>query len=333
MCYNSMMSAPESARYTRDEPSLWTELRELTDIQLNQHGYTSAAAREICAVLYDVDGESLEAARYYGLGLAMGHIASRLAQPGEADAVATATSDYIWGLVHMLPDRDTRGARVSDLRGLASGSMVPDVYNLAKTAVSTLPQTDKLLTEILSTAAADRLPTMMTPSTEQPRRELIRYQAGSAVDGQGAAMRIASAIFGGSGIVLRYALQAKQTGRIEEPASIFESGIPSIRDFMSPEQVKDMDISRVAKIAAKLRLDELTVSARIEDLLYVTDDRKLGITTDWLRQAPPPRVTAPDGKPSILHQERLRCPAIHVGGLIDRVLALQEDVVVDLMQR
>lgn len=331
------MSHPEAdttaacvpVRHNRTIPPEWLELADAASRLVAEHGYSAEAAAGLVPMAARLGDEELGESFYYSLGTHMTSVAGRLAVPGAVEQLTTDITDQTWRSVSRFqPGRRQHGVRVGDLYAVVEA---PALRAVTTAAARDLPPDQRLLSNVLTVVTENRREREPMPDAASAGLAAV---AESCVETERAARTVAANAMGGPNRIFQFALQARLTGRIEAPPPGSTPDVPALRDFTTPDDIRQLGsrIGRTARIAALLRLDELMDDQTMLEWLTVGEDGDIAFRDGVLKKALP-ELGSTERPPVNLHRRRLTCPALQVGDLVNRALGLQAGVIAGLSQR
>ena len=314
-----MSASGEFADYSRTMPPEWDGLVRDFSAQLELAEQQGGDVRERVAptaldVVESMDDEALEANRYYALGkIACGfarHIATPEARQHIVESVGAGLRD-VWSR-HDEPRAP--GLSLADVneaqRDAQSGEPGFDevLKGYAYAGYYELSRAEQLTADVLSTEAESRIAALHYPENAFSRETKLSTVVEQALSVE----TVATAALSGALTVFRVA------GRKHKDVAYVEEGTLRVAELLEPETKEKLNLQSNAKMAAGIRLDE--IRGRLASYVTLTDDGEVR----WNRQAVP---LASQLAPSIfsLHAKRLKCPALHVRGLIPYIVDLMVD--------
>jgi hypothetical protein len=314
----------------------WDDLLAgVADILEDDGTFTQEGARKALDIALELDPEDLERNRYYGIGKVACEIARNLYVPErravfvdkEAAIIANAhdsycaTSQDITGIWQS--HTGNRRLRLSEVE-FPIGNNKYD----AGVALANLPTVTGRLINTLVIASGMLRTTAQGQSVDRDNEYLIRM----LVSEQPAAEQIGNGLLFTSYRIVHFGILhaiGRRTGVIPEAIRFKD---PYIFDYLDEQELRDMPVTTAALMAAGLRIDEVRDGLENE-LEYVPDDDSLRMRQETLRRPPLPVAHNKHGYLESLHTARLRCPALHVTGMIPYVVDMVPDILIAADQK
>jgi hypothetical protein len=302
--------------HRREVPAEWNELQAHADNLIAQSPEDSrwpdllpaniAAMHEAVGAL---DNESLEANRYYGLGVALCYFARRMSDPDTYGKIVRRAAAELHERALMEEDPFKLGMQVSRI-GRYSYSENP-WDEISRSSVADMSPLERLLVESLYHNQIARDPGKDI--------DLAGAQARQARGSSLISQSLATNIDAGISTVLKRGLMAKAP---EGATDV------TVRECIDPEQLGELPrtLHKSSVNLARVRLDEMHALEGgaphpIKDAVGVDDAGNWTFDRSYLDTAP----SADTGKS--FHVARLECPAIQVPGLLQLVGRCAADIV------
>lgn len=319
------MSTPESSNpvYSRTTPAQWERLLAFTQSQVNNGQTdpvpTTANVHEVLGELSSLEDEALEENRYYGLGLVMCGVARALQQPKvRADTIQWAARN-----VFDNPFSQRDPSDPFPLEEVSSHSMHYPFLRLTGEAASNMPPATLLLTDCLNAAANDRKWIIKHGSLPSDDHGEWRYKR--ILNGSLTADTIA---LNATAATLSTLQRAVDLVRSTPGTKEYIFGLEGDLEIIRAQSWRNVLVNFAALRLDEFRGDEFDTKSEFMD---VTPDG-----TVIFRKDKKPAELAPPKQPekdefdsrALLHAKRLKCPALHVSGL----LRIVEDIVPDIIE-
>jgi hypothetical protein len=329
----------EAPEFRRPVPDEWVDLTDLARSEMLRRDASVPNIEVASAVLAEVkklDNPDLDNARYHGLGLVMCGMARVLYQPEVRSEAVKTMAQTIYSDWKEGGSYSTRGLLLADI---SSYSMKYPFVQLARSAGERLAPEDKLVADTLGLAASRRKTALgRTPSDtftgnlDDDINWILKGSITTSMVGENA-----TAAYAG---VLRLVLAKRNELRVlESPAeTIFEAYAsyqdeqerPSVSGILGESKLEDLNVDSVALACAVLRQDELLDLKKYVD---VDEQGRAVFRKEHLVRsrdlAPPKMHIGERSRVVVLHNKRLKCPAVFVKGLIPTVVDIVNESVTE----
>jgi hypothetical protein len=319
------MSSLEAAHpvYTRSTPAEWGDLLASTQDSLNTNEDSlTPNATNVTSVLQELstlDGEALDTNRYYALGLAICGVARSLQQP----EIRAKTVKWSARNIFENPYSERDPSDPFSIDEVTAFSMHYPFRQIARDAVNSLPSETHLLADCLNSAASSRQYTIKYDHGSSENIE--EWRAEKILDGNLTADIIALNTTAATLSTLRRAVKLVRSSSESEDHTFGLEGDIAI--------IRSQNWRNVLANFAALRLDEFTDSDEDgkSQFMDISPDGTVVFRKDRRNSelAPPNQPSADDlHVRAILHEKRLKCPALHVSGM----LRLMQDIVPEILE-
>ncbi len=292
-------------RYSFKKPPEWDELvtcAEAAIIPGQPKSQQEAAVEALWSVLPDIDVESQEVNRYYGLGLVICKFAKGSFLPADAPGSIIPSAAYSIVRSYLNTEQAPQGLRPRDLStnyigtGFEPGSPEYHEYSLAERLTI-----DTLQAHTITKDEWDKTPAHMK-----------EYYRTTILHGDRAFTAVRRNTFGAAFALFKTAvhkLVEQKTGKAIDYEA-FSGNF--LKDMVTEEEIRTLIPPATFAQAAQLRQDEFR--HQISDFIYIGADG----TAEFDRAAMPetPRVPVTEDYMPPRHHNRIKCPALFVGGAI-----------------
>jgi hypothetical protein len=275
---------------------------------------------EVLAAVSGLDNKTLEHLRYYGLGEVICALATHVSEPTIwAQAIVGSAECLVDAHFDKNGDDDIGGLRLMDVEGVAMRDPWVEAAQRAKTSV---PAGNLLLTDCLQLVSLRRRAALMAkcPNALPGVAEAIKLEVSTEAVGT-------SSLLNASDLVRAYLGHLYGVRFDLDPQRVAKEN-PLIRNIKSEKGLRNMKLLRAGMYIAKLRIDE---AQRGEVVEMCTRPGLNGLEFDIqaVPDNPPPiqNELATTVTEVLLHDERLGCPAVQCGPVIEKILGAMPDII------
>lgn len=302
--------------YARRAPEAWHHLSAYaTELNAGQRSITRLQQ------LYDgvdrLDDEQLESNRYYGIGLVMCGIARALQQSHVrretvdwAARNAATSQARLYGDAHFMPEV------------LVGDGVLEPFSKLAKSASNDLSPPDYLLVNTLI-AITQRRQNAARGQDNWAARDSLRQDQWlvSILEGKPAVDLIGANATSATSHLITRAIRLPAFEVMFGPEHhIMDTGTGMLK--VTKEVLSSLNLRSVAYYLAALRLDEFRPTLKTLEF----EKGEFVIDRTALSREPTQESLPTPSKQALLHKARLKCPAIHVQGLIPLMLEIVPEI-------
>lgn len=332
-------TAPRT-EYARQMPDAFVELEEYARTLLTSlpgdHEISPGEVRLLVERVDELDDETLEQCRYYGLGLVICGTMRQLNAPGRREHYVGWSSQWTANDYHKNSKNRNGGERDPNLR---IGDFTPGKlsgYLEAGAALGSMDQPRAILTETLMFVALKRMgffDEAIEGAKDKP--SLLESYEESAIeniiDGKYSRESVSNNLVAGTLIIMHAALVAKRMKQERDGLEIsqLERANPSV----TAEEIRSLKIGSVAARMATLHLNQfrnIGDTSSMAELLSVDEAGQVRVEKDVLEAIPTDLMV--DG-PTLPHVKAMKCPALHVPGMLRFAQELIAEVVEGTEQR
>jgi hypothetical protein len=346
-------AAPDT-RYARKIPEGFAELQEYaSDLLWSENDQDEITAGEVRLLVDRVDlldDETLEKCRYYGLGLMICEMARMYMDPVPpyGEATDTIREHYVgwaskWTVdgffknrfksIDETTPRDPETGNV-DLRlridDINSGSL--SGYNEARAAAQSVGAPTGLLTESLVFVSARRrgaFDEVAASAADDPAKlaEIEGTIVERILEADYSVQHLSGNLVSATLSIVREALITKR--QRQRASGVRMNDLELSNPAVSAEEIRSLNIGSTAARFASMHLNQFRHSSNEDgtnQLLVVSEVGQACFTKE--KVADIPKESKKDW-PKVLHEETLKCPALHVPGM----LRLAQGLVVDVVER
>lgn len=318
-------------RYVREAPREWEGLMDYVERRVADCGQpTTEEARFLFGRFEEFDNETLEANRYYGLGLVMCGLARCLNDPTSRESITNRAAinivqrnkNYYRGTGDMRV-----GLRVEDID---RDDIQAPFGNLTEQVVSNVSPVVLVIADTLSRVTSARQSALSNTcdGIERPS-ELDLEGITSGRVAVGAVVK--SAVSATVGVIKNVLNKMyTQNGNSYDVTDLYTD--PLIASIVPLENWTGLNLKRAVIGAARLRLDELSRAGLLQSLILVDGSSVTAFQRDLLGPLLPPQISPERGAP-LLHAKRLTCPALQVQGLVPMMLGIVHETLVEAERR
>ena len=305
-----MLNTEEATvRYSRRMPEAWSDLLAASNEALEhskEWDPSEVSIAELNPTIEAVDDEALEACRYYAIGLIACELAKKIIIPEVRQASIS------WAATDLVDHHVWRSSKPHLVVGSVSSRQMklPFEY-IAVNVSSKIGRAEHFLANYLHLEADRRQFKKVIGDEFTPNYS--RRDAGHAVGSNSVAA---------TATVYRLLMEKRLAGTDPDEVSV------------DLDYLNALDVRHVAACLATLRIDEfISTIDRDEPVALLLDADSKPVLDKTKLPPTPPQVNA-DAHPeevnmTPLHDSRLRCPAIHVQGL----LPIMQGIVVEIITK
>lgn len=324
-------SKPE---YLARKPSEWDSLLTTVESSIENEGaFGEESTRKTLVAVLTLDTESIEQNRYYGLGLVMCGIARAIHQPEQRAALIDNEAQLI------AADHANQEPRRSDSRLHLSEIKRPGIHQVgriveAESAMTELPPAEAWLIKSLMLGRGIRRiicdkENGLRPGEVVSQLDTVRlFELGE----RSTAKLIAQNLLNASYVLTRSAIAYEIGSQQDLTSDEVLKNDPCLFDSLTEDKLKTIAVTRAALVGTGFRIDEFNDSIN-EQLDYTPETSTLHVRRATLRRPPSPVERDDRGNWKSMHTGRLRCPALHVAGLIPTVVAMVPNILITADQK
>jgi hypothetical protein len=328
----------EVSEYRRPVTHEWGRLLRLTHSEMDKSGEdvpTDEVIKSVWKAVEALDDETLEDLRFHGIGLIMCGVAISLHDPDTRSKVIRSSAGLIaqgWG--------DSSGSNSSDgllLSDVNTFLMNMPYQKLAEQSAESLPRGTVLLADTLNFVSFNRSIKKTEPKTKV-KREPDDYELSRLKKGDRTHKLVANVATDAATGVIRLILNERY---LQSPVIILDpheavdarkSKNPSVAEALAGSDISDLNSTGVAmRAAASMRQDEFLLN--LEEFVEITADGKARFLRDRVVRSrdlpPPPIIKRRTGDIAVLHQARLKCPAVFVDGFIPMMVDIVNETITE----
>lgn len=311
--------------YKRPIPPEWTNLVGYAEstMSLSTRRPTPDVVDKVWDAVKQLDNDTVEDARLYGVGSAIAGFAKLLYQDGVKPLIVDRTANHIVSDWRMWPS-DSKGIRISDI---GTYSMHHSFGPFAQLAVDELSPAVHVTADVLAAEADRRIQDLVSPeSSSDQRQEMIDKARTRILEGTLTANAITYDATSAAGSLLRTILRKKSGVADQRAADNLLIG-----EVIGSTPLAQLNWLPVAMTSATLRRDEFMM--HLESYVNVDDegravfDRSKLIHSSELK--PPEVFSMGYSRSAVLHEKRLGCPALPVHGLISMIVDIVNESVTE----
>jgi hypothetical protein len=310
--------------YTQRRPPEWDLFVEQAEraIQPGEpYGQQQAAIEKVWDESAAFDDGTLDAVRYYGIGLVVCELAKQVYTPaGHVEFIGAATRAVVNEhdeYCHNTGSPKSEGLYAQEIRGPTYEDF-SKIYQVPGYAA--MPVAERLVVNTLTEA-------LIFSKDFRQRHKKIGIE--HALEGTVALESVLLNTLSGASALARNTLlrmYEHNTGQRPQPGELQD---PPVKDIVDAAALKELDISAMAAVASGLRYDEFQ---QIDTL--VCADTKGNVFLNRSKIANNPPVEYADAATGQISQaKRLRCPAIYVGGAIAFAAGVLPEVLAGAQQQ
>lgn len=316
-------------RYSRAVPPEWQNLLEATHSQLGERlGPNMKDTLSVYGQLDQLGDETLAVNKYYGLGLVMCGLARRLGDRAIRDQVVEDAVTCV--SYHILANTEDDRTDVAIVKYMQVAPLTQPLIPIAQRAIDELSPATHFLIDALTGVAERREKAHIL---DEPLSGMLTnaYILDSIRNGTAATTVIAANALAASNLVMRCVVDQLGPG-VTEDADQPSRSRPTAAEFQQMLDDSDStfedDLDRVMLRSAGIRIDEINNAPLMRELVAIDKKGILDFQRCKLPQEPPLLPAFSDRRHShiVIHSQRLRCPSVHVEGLIPLVTRLVPEI-------